>query len=91
MDIQELESKLKEIGYSLKGNYPNRFIFDYEDENTSMRVHDDKIEFKNGFKWGIYMYFDRIELILLDNNCLNIQSIHDNEKTGFFMQLYGNR
>ena len=42
--MKELEKKLNEIGWEIKGKYPNSFIFNEKGERMDFRVMSDRIE-----------------------------------------------
>lgn len=41
---EKLEEELKKIGWSIKGRYPNSWIYDHKNKRTNYRVMDDRIE-----------------------------------------------
>jgi hypothetical protein len=65
MTTQQLEEGLSKIGYSIKGRYPNRFIFDNLNKRVepTLRVWNDKIEFgiKN-YGMSVVFCFENCEI-----------------------------
>lgn len=46
LTIDNLKLCLSKIDYKLKGEKPNRFIYNHKDKNTGVRVWNDTIDFK---------------------------------------------
>ncbi len=65
--LDELQTTLQKIGWSIKGAYPNRYIFDHEGKKTEFRVMDDRVE-PRGLNNHIVtcFYFEGSETKLLD-------------------------
>jgi hypothetical protein len=72
MTIQELEEGLSKIGYSIKGRYPNRFIYDNLGKRVepTLRFWSDRIEF------GIKHY--GLSVVFYYENC-NIQHVEESD------------
>ena len=90
--IQELKKKLNIINWDIKGNYPNRFIYNDLGKKTHFRVMGDKIEVENDKLFGkdfggnISFYFEGSEIKeLSDNEKVNCISIGTKD---CFINLY---
>ena len=60
LTIENLEKCLSKIDYSIKGEKPNRFIYDHTGKNTGVRVWNDTIDFTMD---------SRIETVAVMNRC----------------------
>jgi hypothetical protein len=76
MTIQELEEGLSKIGYSIKGKYPNRFIYDNNNKRVqpTLRVWNDSITLELKSKnVGVYFGYKNIQVDFVEQeNYLSI-------------------
>lgn len=91
---QIFERKLFKIGYSVKGEFPNSFIFNNKNQNTGIRVLSDKIEYRFGSEeeddcCGIYIYYHKIHVgINEQKTSLTIMEKRGAYHPGVFIKLY---
>lgn len=86
MTQQEFITLLEHVGYTTQGKYPNHFVVNDSGEQTNIRLLPDAIEVVVEKKITLYCYYEKIKVEKV-NNSLAIQSINDDEKTGFFMLI----
>ena len=88
--LESLTKKFEQIGYSIKGTYPNRFVYTNEGENTGLLVLNDRLELSrinstNGVKMCI-QYKD-ITAYFISDVTLVIRDKNTDENTGFFLMF----
>lgn len=86
---EELEKSLNKIGWSIKGRYPNVYIYDHKGVNSGYRVLGDRIEPSLQEKSSCSFYFKGIEVYELEENgkvdCVGVKAKGNNE---VFLQFY---
>jgi hypothetical protein len=63
LTLETLKEHLEKIDYSIRGSYPNRFIFNHKGENLWIRVWAEKLEIKETRYCSIIFSFDKNFLI----------------------------
>jgi len=78
----DLMKCLTNIGYTIRGNYPNRFVFNHKNENTGIRVWNETLEVncENGNK--CIFCFEKTKIKMLEVTTVNIGT------EGCFINLY---
>lgn len=63
---------LNNIGYTIRGSYPNRFIINHKNENTGIRIWNETIEVnsENGLK--CIFCFNKTSVKMLQKTTVNI-------------------
>jgi hypothetical protein len=76
MTLEQLEEGLSKIGYSIKGKYPNRFIYDNNNKRVKpiLRVWNDSITLELKSKnVGVYFGYKNIQVDFVEQeNYLSI-------------------
>lgn len=86
---EELEIALGKIGWTIKGRYPNQYIYDHEGKNAGYRVMGDLIEPASQGKSNLVFEFAGIEVYELDTDgridCVGIKAKGNDN---VFLQFY---
>lgn len=92
-NLDSIIEKFKKINYSIKGNSNNKFLFDNKNNNTLIRVRDNHFSIDMGAKENsknisLNIFFDRIKIEFLDEDCICLSDKLSCENTGFFINFY---
>lgn len=75
--VEELKELLNEIGWDIKGQYPNRWIFDHGGKKTNYRVKNDSIDVISVSEHTIVNFsFKGCELAIVDKTAVSIGTDH---------------
>ena len=72
LTLETLKEHLEKIDYSIRGSYPNRFIFNHKGENLWIRVWAEKLEIKETRYCSIIFSFDKAKIEMIYNNTVCI-------------------
>lgn len=81
--LEQLEKCLKKIGWSIRGNSRQKFIFNHKNEETNWAVKSDRIELHNdnifgkkasecGMSGAICFYFKDCSIEIIRDNCISV-------------------
>ncbi len=82
LTLETLKEHLEKIDYSIRGSYPNRFIFNHKGENLWIRVWNDNIKIEGAHTSTIVFVFDKSPIRMIENTTVSIGEEHS------FINLY---
>lgn len=68
LTLENLNTCLSKIDYTIKGKQPNRFIFNHKAENTGIRVWNETIEFNMDCGIKAVAVMDKCTIKMLSRN-----------------------
>ena len=84
--LEEFEENLNKIGFSIKGRYPNSWIYKPDNTRTYYRVMSDRIEMcfrdENFISYDACFYFKDSDVELIDGDAVSLG------KNGIFAMFY---
>jgi len=66
-------------------------VFDQNEKYTGWELFDDKLEFRNGENYSVYIYLEECDIYSIEDNCISIEGkndITDKNKIPLFVQFY---
>lgn len=86
MTQQEFIDSLKHVGYTTQGQHPNHFVVNDSGVQTKIRLLSSCFELRIENGMTLHCYYNKIKVDKVRDS-LAVQSINDDEKTGFFMLI----
>lgn len=88
MEVQELETLLNKIWFSIRGKFPNSFIYDAEWNRTKFRVRWDCLDMYWLDNISVTLMFSKIKWELLDWDSVSIQDIETWDNPWVFIMFH---